>query len=235
VLRDALELAVGRVRRYHVRQATTGFLERDALGTALGMRVQPLERVGVYVPGGKASYPSTVVMNVVPAAVAGVREIVMVTPPGGVTDALLAAADLAGVTRVFRVGGPQAISALAFGTGTIPAVDKIVGPGNRFVTEAKRQVIGAVGIDMLAGPTEVLIIADGAADVRYVAADLIAQAEHDEDATAWCVTTSPELAAALDGELERQLAGAPRRAIAERALEANGVVVVVPERPLAAR
>lgn len=229
VLRDALELAVGRVRAYHVRQATPGFLERDAFGTSLGMRVQPLERVGVYVPGGKASYPSTVVMNVVPAAVAGVRDIVMVTPPGGVTDALLAAADLAGVTRIFRVGGPQAISALAFGTGTIPAVDKIVGPGNRFVTEAKRQVIGAVGIDMLAGPTEVLIIADGTADVRYVAADLIAQAEHDEDATAWCVTTSPELAAALDGELECQLAGAPRRAIAERALKTNGVVVVVPD------
>ena len=226
-LAAALRAAVARVRAYHERQAqaNAGFLDRDAQGNTLGMRVVPLERVGVYVPGGKASYPSTVIMNVVPAVVAGVTDIVMVTPAGGVNDAVLAAAELAGVTRLFQIGGAQAIAALAFGTRTLPRVDKIVGPGNRFVTEAKRQVAGAVGIDMLAGPTEVLIIADRTADVRYVAADLIAQAEHDEDAAAWCVTPSAELAAALDGELARQVARSPRRAIVERSLAAHGVLV----------
>jgi histidinol dehydrogenase len=225
----ALETAVARVRAYHERQVGGGFLERDAEGNTLGMRVLPLDRVGVYVPGGKASYPSTVIMNVVPAQVAGVPDIVMVTPPRGLTDAVLAAAELAGVTRVLRIGGPQAIAALAFGTATIPAVDKIVGPGNRYVTEAKRQVAGAVGIDMLAGPTEVLIVADHTADPRYVAADLIAQAEHDEDAAAWCVTTSLELPAALDDELTRRVAVAPRRHIVQQALITHGVVVVVPD------
>jgi len=228
-LRGALETAVARVRAYHERQVGGGFLERDAEGNTLAMRLLPLDRVGVYVPGGKASYPSTVIMNVVPATVAGVPEIVMVTPPGGITDAVLAAAELAGVTRAMRIGGPQAIAALAFGTQTVPRVDKIVGPGNRFVTAAKREVAGAVGIDMLAGPTEVLIIADRTADVRYVAADLIAQAEHDEDAAAWCVTTSAELADALEGELARRVAQAPRRDIVRRALAAHGVVVVVPD------
>jgi len=228
-LRSALEMAVGRVRAYHERQAGGGFLVRDAQGNGVGMRVVPLDRVGVYVPGGTASYPSTVIMSAVPAVVAGVTEIVMVTPAGGVTDAVLAAAELAGVTRLFQVGGPQAIAALAFGTHTLPRVDKIVGPGNRFVTEAKRQVTGAVGIDMLAGPTEVLIIADHTADVRFVAADLIAQAEHDEDAAAWCVTTSAELAAALDRELARRVATSPRRPIVERSLAAHGVLVLVPD------
>jgi histidinol dehydrogenase len=228
-LRAALETAVARVRAYHERQTTGGFLDRDAQGNALGMRVVPLDRVGVYVPGGKASYPSTVIMNVVPAVVAGVTEIVMTTPAVGVTDALLAAAELAGVTRLFQVGGPQAIAALAFGTCTMPRVDKIVGPGNRFVTEAKRQVAGVVGIDMLAGPTEVLIIADDTADVRYVAADMIAQAEHDEDAAAWCVTTSAKLAAELDGELARRAASSPRRSIVEQSLAAHGLLVLVPD------
>jgi len=228
-VREALEVAVERVRTYHARQLSDGFLERDAQGNALGMRVVPLERVGVYVPGGKASYPSTVVMNAVPAAVAGVRDVVMTTPAGGMTDSVLAAAELAGVTRVFRIGGPQAVAALAWGTHTMPRVDKIVGPGNRFVTEAKRQVAGAVGIDMLAGPTEVLIIADDTADVRYVAADMIAQAEHDEDAAAWCVTTSATLAAALDAEVSRRAARSRRRAIVERSLAAHGVVVRVPD------
>jgi histidinol dehydrogenase len=228
-LRGALDTAVARVRAYHERQVGGGFFERDEQGNALGMRVVPLERVGVYVPGGKASYPSTVIMNAVPAAVAGVPEIVVVTPAGGLNDAVLAAAELAGVTRLFQIGGPQAIAALAYGTHTIPRVDKIVGPGNRFVTEAKRQVAGAVGIDMLAGPTEVLIIADESADPRYVAADLIAQAEHDEDATAWCVTTSPALAAALDAEVARQVTRSPRKAIVERALTAHGTVVLVPD------
>jgi histidinol dehydrogenase len=228
-VRAALDVAVQRVRAYHERQVSEGFLDRDAQGNALGMRVVPLERVGLYVPGGKASYPSTVVMNAVPAAVAGVREVVLTTPAGGLTDAVLAAAELAGVSRVFRIGGAQAIAALAFGTDTVPRVDKIVGPGNRFVTEAKRQVAGAVGIDMLAGPTEVLIIADDRADVRHVAADMIAQAEHDEDAAAWCVTTSAKLAAGLDAELARRVAQSPRRAIVERSLRAHGVIVRVPD------
>ena len=230
-VRAALELAVTRVRAYHAQQIDRGFLERDPDGTAVGMRVVSLDRVGVYVPGGKAAYPSTVIMNTVPAVVAGVPEIVMVTPPGGTPDVVLAAARLAGVTRLFRVGGAQAVAALAFGTRTVPQVDKIVGPGNRFVTEAKRQVAGAgiVGIDMLAGPTEVLVVADDAADLRAVAADLIAQAEHDEDASAWCVTTSPRLADALPGELARQAARSPRRAIVERSLADHGVVVVVPD------
>src|SRR6266571_1444512 len=210
-LRAALELAAARVRAYHEKQVEPGFLERDAQGTALGMRVVPLERVGAYV--------------------AGVPEIVMVTPPGGTPDVVLAAARLAGVTRLFRVGGAQAIAALAFGTRTVPRVDKIVGPGNRFVTEAKRQLAGGgiVGIDMLAGPTEVLIIADDAADARAVAADLIAQAEHDEDACAWCVTPSARLADSLPAELARQVARSPRRAIVERSLADHGVVVVVPD------
>ncbi|HEX9703958.1 MAG TPA: histidinol dehydrogenase [Gemmatimonadales bacterium] len=229
----ALEVAIERVRAFHRKQIQPGFLTQDDRGNALGMRVVPLERVGVYVPGGQASYPSTVVMSVVPAVVAGVREIVMATPPGGASDAVLAAAQLAGVSRVLRLGGAQAIGALAYGTATVPRVDKIVGPGNKFVTEAKRQVVGHVGIDMLAGPTEVLVIADDTADVRHVAADLIAQAEHDEDATAWCVTTSGRIADGLDGELERQLALAPRRAIAERSLRERGLLVVVPSRDVA--
>src|SRR5579884_1003837 len=210
-VRAALETAAARVRAYHEHQVERGFLERDAQGTALGMRVVPLERVGVYVPGGKAAYPSTVIMNAVPAVVAGVGDIVMATPPGrggdGPPDVVLAAAALAGVSRV----------------------DKIVGPGNRFVTEAKRQVAGDVGIDMLAGPTEVVVLADDAADPAVVAADMIAQAEHDEDASAWCVTTSGRLADLLPGELARQAARSPRRAIVERALAAHGVVVTVPD------
>jgi len=228
-LAEALELAAARVRAYHERQVGGGFLERTRDGNALGMRVLPLDRVGVYVPGGKASYPSTVIMNVVPASVAGVTDIVMVTPPGGVNDAVLAAADLAGVGRIFQIGGAQAIAALAWGTRTVPRVDKIVGPGNRFVTEAKRQAAGAVGIDMLAGPTEVLVVADRSADVRHVAADMIAQAEHDEDAAAWCVTTNPDLVAALEAELGRRVPASPRAEIVRRSLTAHGVVVVVPD------
>jgi histidinol dehydrogenase len=226
----ALEIAIERVRAYHRKQLQPGFQTDDGNGLSVGMRVVPLERVGVYIPGGKAAYPSTVVMNVVPAVVAGVSEIIMTVPPGGTTDAALAAAYLTGVTRVFRIGGPHAIAALAYGTRTIPRVDKIVGPGNRYVTEAKRQVAGDVGIDMLAGPTEVLVIADDTADVRHVAADLIAQAEHDEDACAWCVTTSTRVADALDAEIARQLALAPRRAVADASLRRHGLLVEVPNR-----
>jgi histidinol dehydrogenase len=228
-LRAALEVAVGRVLDFHSRQVERGFSDRDGEGTEVGMRVVPLDRVGVYVPGGKAAYPSTVIMSVVPAVVAGVQEIVIVTPPAAEPrDAVLAAARVAGAHRVFQIGGAQAIGALAYGTATVPRVDKIVGPGNRYVAEAKRQVVGAVGIDMVAGPTEVLVIADESADPRHVAADLIAQAEHDEDACAWLVTTRAALVDAVDAELVRQLAAAPRRAIAERALADHGVAVVVP-------
>jgi histidinol dehydrogenase len=225
-LREALTHAVQRVTEYHQRQRDSGFHLTDADGSMVGMKVTPLDRVGLYVPGGKASYPSSVVMNAVPALVAGVQEIIAVVPPGGVTDAVLAACALSGVTRVFRVGGAQAIAALAYGTRTIPRVDKIVGPGSRWVAEAKRQVVGRVGIDMIAGPTEVLIVADQTAQPERVAADLIAQAEHDEDATAWCVTIDPDLAEVLPRVLEDALERTPRGAIARAALERNGLIVV---------
>ncbi|MGH7578737.1 MAG: histidinol dehydrogenase, partial [Gemmatimonadales bacterium] len=216
-LRAALARAVDRVREYHRHQREEGFRLAEDDGTVVGMKVTPVDRVGLYIPGGKASYPSSVVMNAVPALVAGVKEIVAVVPPQGVTDAVLAACALSGVTRIFRIGGAQAVAALAFGTATVPRVDKIVGPGNRWVAEAKRQVVGRVGIDMIAGPTEILIIADGAASPARIAADLIAQAEHDEDAVGWCVTTDPAVADAVPAELEAALAGAPRATIARAA------------------
>jgi histidinol dehydrogenase len=224
-LRDALALSVQRVRDYHQRQRETGFHLAEDDGSLIGMKVSPLDRVGLYVPGGKASYPSTVVMNAVPALVAGVQEIIAVVPPQGVTDVVLAACALSGVTRVFRIGGAQAIAALAYGTGTIPRVDKIVGPGSRWVAEAKRQVVGRVGIDMIAGPTEVMIIADATGRPERIAADMIAQAEHDEDATSWCVSTDPDLAEALPAALEWALARAPRSQIARAALDRNGLIV----------
>ncbi len=229
-LREALHYAADRIRRYHVLQIDHGFEHQGADGTSLGMRVTPLDAVGLYVPGGKAAYPSSVLMNAIPAVVAGVREIVAVTPPGGANDAVLAALALSGVTRVFRIGGAHAVAALAYGTATIPRVDKIVGPGNRWVAEAKRQLFGQVGIDMIAGPTEVLILADDTADVDDIAADLIAQAEHDEDAGAWLATTSAELAEALPAALERALATAPRAAIARAALLGQGLIIRVPDR-----
>jgi histidinol dehydrogenase len=227
-VRAALARAVDRVREYHQHQREEGFRLTSEDGSVVGMKVTPLDRVGLYVPGGKASYPSSVVMNAMPALVAGVREIVAVVPPQGVTDLVLAACALSGVTRVFRIGGAQAVGALAFGTATVPRVDKIVGPGNRWVAEAKRQVVGQVGIDMIAGPTEVLIIADATASPGRIAADMIAQAEHDEDATSWCVTTEPAIADALPAALEAALSDAPRAAIARAALERNGLVIVVP-------
>jgi histidinol dehydrogenase len=227
-LRAALGRAVDRVREYHQHQREPGFHLAQDDGSLVGMKVTPLDRVGLYVPGGKASYPSSVVMNAVPALVAGVQEIIAVVPPNGATDAVLAACALSGVTRIFRVGGAQAVAALAYGTVTVPRVDKIVGPGNRWVAEAKRQVVGQVGIDMIAGPTEVLVIADGSARADRVAADLIAQAEHDEDAVSWCVTTDAGLADALPAALESALARAPRAAIARVALERNGLLVLVP-------
>lgn len=226
LLREALARSVQRVSEYHQRQRDTGFHLAESDGSLIGMKVAPLDRVGLYIPGGKASYPSTVVMNAVPALVAGVQEIIAVVPPQGATDIVLAACALSGVTRVFRVGGAQAIAALAYGTRTIPRVDKIVGPGSRWVAEAKRQVVGRVGIDMIAGPTEVLIIADSTARPERVAADMIAQAEHDEDATSWCVTVDPDLAEALPAALERALLQAPRGEIARASLERNGLIVL---------
>jgi histidinol dehydrogenase len=227
-LREALETAVERVATFHKKQRDIGFTLLQEDGSLLGMRVNPLDRVGVYVPGGKAAYPSTVIMNVVPASIAGVEEIIAVTPPGGITDAVLAACSLAGVTRLFRVGGAQAIAALAFGTHTIPRVDKVVGPGNKWVTEAKRQITGLAGVDMMAGPTEVLIIADSTANVTHVAADMIAQAEHDEEATAWCVTTDHQLADRLPAALEAGLARNPRAEVAGESLRRHGLVIWVP-------
>ncbi len=228
-LRTALLRAVDRVRAYHDHQREAGFHLTEGDGSVIGMKVTPLDRVGLYIPGGKASYPSSVIMNAVPALVAGVQEIIAVVPPTGVTDAVLAACALSGVTRIFRVGGAQAIAAMAYGTTTIPRVDKIVGPGNRWVAEAKRQVVGDVGIDMIAGPTEVLIIADATARPARIAADLIAQAEHDEDAVCWCVTTDAALADALPAALESALARAPRAAIARESLGRNGIIVLVPD------
>ena len=228
-LRSALGRAIDRVRAFHEHQREPGRHLTQPDGSLIGTRVLPLDRVGLYVPGGKASYPSSVIMNAVPALVAGVQEIIAVVPPAGATDAVLAACALSGITRIFRVGGAQAVAALAYGTATIPRVDKIVGPGNRWVAEAKRQVVGDVGIDMVAGPTEVLIIADGTARPARVAADLIAQAEHDEDAVCWCVTTSSELADALPAAVEEALARAPRADIARESLRRNGVLVLVPD------
>ncbi len=234
-VREAIETAAKRVREYYGRTLILApdpfvqYRQQPGDGVFVGERLLPLERVGVYVPGGQAAYPSTVLMNVIPARVAGVLEIVAVTPPAGITDAVLAACAVARVDRLFQVGGAQAIGALAFGTTTIPRVDKIVGPGSRWVAEAKRQLVGTVGIDMIAGPTEVVVIADDSADPRNVAADLLAQAEHDEDATAWLVTTHEPLIDRVEEELEQRLGRAPRGAIARKSLERNGLAVLVPD------
>jgi histidinol dehydrogenase len=227
----SLRRAADNIRRFHERQMEHGFVDLLPDGSLLGQRVTPLRRVGIYVPGGRAAYPSSVLMNAVPAAVAGVDDIVMVTPaPGGVVEpAVLAAAAIAGVTEVFTIGGAQAVAALAYGTGTIERVDKIVGPGNRWVAEAKRQVFGLVDIDMVAGPSEILVIADDTASPTHVAADLIAQAEHDPDAVAWLVTSSEELAGAMPDALTKLLDANPRRNIARSSLEVNGLIVIVPD------
>ena len=222
-VRAALALAADWIRAFHALQVEPD-VDLRAGGVRLELRVTPLARAGLYVPGGTARYPSSVLMTAVPAKVAGVPEVVMVTP-GASPEAMLAA-ELAGVDRVFEIGGAQAIAALAYGTRTVPRVDKIVGPGNAWVASAKRQVYGAVDIDSIAGPSEVLVIADAAANPAWVAADLIAQAEHDREARAVVVTPSAALAAAVDAELVRQLADLPRRAIAEAALRAHGAAVV---------
>ena len=225
VLREAAD----NIRAYHAKQKRESFVMTQRDGVILGQRILPLARVGIYVPGGTASYPSTVLMNAIPAQIAGVEDIVMVTPPGrdgAVSPAILAAAQVAGVTRIFKCGGAQAIAALAYGTESVPQVDKIVGPGNAYVAEAKKQVFGQVNIDMIAGPSEVLVLADGASDPAWVAADLLSQAEHDRMAAAVLVTDSRPLAEAVAHELERQLAALPRAEIARASLEANGKLIV---------
>ena len=223
-VREALELAAQRIRAFHEHQREPD-VDVALGGVRLELRVTPLGRVGLYVPGGTARYPSSVLMTAIPAKLAGVPEVVMVTP--GASDEALLAARIAGVDRVFELGGAQAIAALAFGTQTVPRVDKIVGPGNAWVASAKRQVYGEVDIDSIAGPSEILIVADGEANPAWLAADLIAQAEHDPEARAILVTPSERLASAVGVELVRQLEGLPRRAIAERALIDHGAAVIV--------
>jgi histidinol dehydrogenase len=221
-----LRLAAKRIALFHRHQRQRSWSYRDPLGMRLGQRVTALERVGVYVPGGKASYPSTVLMNVVPAKVAGVKEIIMTSPLGHGGAIILAAAKIAGVQRIFRVGGAQAIAALAFGTATIPKVDKIVGPGNIFVATAKRMVFGEVDIDSIAGPSEILLLADSSADPAHVAADLLSQAEHDELAAALCVTDSLSMAVRIQKALEQRLQATKRRSITLKALQRYGAIIV---------
>ena len=222
-----LRLAARRIAAFHRRQLQKSWRYRDPIGMLLGQRIMPLERVGVYVPGGKASYPSTVLMNAIPAKVAGVKEVIMTSPIGNDGAIILAAAKIAGVNRIFRVGGAQAIAAMAFGTGTIPKVDKIVGPGNIFVATAKRLVFGEVNIDSIAGPSEILLVVDGSADPEYVAADMLSQAEHDELAAALCVTTSMSAALKIQRAAEEQLRQTKRQAITFKSLERYGAIIVV--------
>lgn len=225
----ALRLAARRIAAFHRRQRTRSWSYRDALGLRLGQQITPLDRVGVYVPGGHAAYPSSVLMNAIPARVAGVREVIMVSPAGrDLNPAVLAAAAIAGVDAVYRIGGAQAVAALAYGTATIPRVDKIVGPGNAYVQAAKKIVYGTVDIDKIAGPSEVLVIADTGADAVHVAADLLAQAEHGSgDECAVLLTPSRRLAVAVQGEIERQLQVLPRRKDIARVLRRRGALVVV--------
>lgn len=224
-----METSMANIREYHERQLRQSWFSSKPDGTILGQKITPLETVGVYVPGGKASYPSTVLMNIIPAKAAGVDRIVMVTPPGAdgkVNPVTLTAACLAGVTEVYKAGGAQAIAALAFGTKSIPRVNKIVGPGNIFVALAKKAVYGHVSIDSIAGPSEILVIADETANPRYVAADLLSQAEHDELASAILVTTSMELAKAVSEQVDGFLQTLSRKAILEKSLENYGYILV---------
>ena len=226
---QVLERAAENIRKFHRRQVRNSFLINDEDGVVIGQKIIPIDRAGLYVPGGTAAYPSTVLMDAIPAKIAGCREVVMVTPPnqeGKVNPVILAAAHVAGVDRIFKVGGAQAIAALAYGTQTIPKVDKIVGPGNAFVAEAKKQVYGQVSIDMIAGPSEILIVADGKSNARVVAADLLSQAEHDKMAAAILITDSQELAEAVQAELEAQIPLLDRAEIARASIDHNGKVIV---------
>ena len=226
---EILEKAAENIREFHKRQVRNSFIINEQDGVVTGQKVTPIEKVGLYVPGGTAAYPSTVLMDSIPAKIAGCNEICITTPPGAdgkVNPVILAAAKIAGVDRSFKIGGAQAIAALSYGTETVPKVDKIVGPGNAFVAEAKRQVFGLVSIDMIAGPSEILVIADGKSDPRFVAADLLSQAEHDKMASAVLVTDSMDLANKVSNEIERQLKELPREEIARTSIENNGKIIV---------
>ena len=227
---EILKRAAKNIEDFHRNQVRQGFITNSGDGIVTGQKIAPIERVGLYIPGGTAAYPSSALMNAIPAKIAGVSELIMVTPPGtdgGIkNDYILAAARVAGVDRVFKTGGAQAVAALAFGTETIPKVDKIVGPGNAFVAEAKRQVFGVVGIDMIAGPSDVCVVADETANPVFVAADMLAQAEHDTLARAVLITDSDTLANAVAAELESQLETLPRAEIARKSIETNGFIIV---------
>lgn len=226
---EILEKAAKNIRKFHSRQVRNSFIINDEDGIVIGQKIIPVDRAGLYVPGGTAAYPSTVLMDAIPAKIAGCREVVMVTPPtkdGKVNPVILAAAYVAGIDRIFKVGGAQAIAALAYGTQSIPKVDKIVGPGNAFVAEAKKQVFGVVSIDMIAGPSEILIVADGKSNPAYIAADLLSQAEHDKMASAVLVTDSTELARNVSTELEKQIPLLERREIARESIDVNGKIIV---------
>ena len=226
---EILKKAAANIRRFHEKQVRNSFIINEENGIVIGQKVIPVDRAGLYVPGGTAAYPSTVLMDAIPAKIAGCREVVMVTPPGKngkVNPVILAAAKIAGIDRIFKVGGAQAIAALAYGTESIPKVDKIVGPGNAFVAEAKKQVYGTVSIDMIAGPSEILVVADGKSDPRHVAADLLSQAEHDKMASAVLVTDSAELAKAVQAELEVQIPLLERAEIARVSIDNCGKIIV---------
>ena len=228
---EILEKAAKNIRKFHEKQVRQSFIINDdeTPGVVMGQKVIPVDRAGLYVPGGTAAYPSTVLMDAIPAKIAGVREVVMVTPPnreGKVNPVILAAARVAGIDRIFKMGGAQAVAALAYGTESVPRVDKIVGPGNAYVAEAKRQVYGVVSIDMIAGPSEILIVADGKSNPRHVAADLLSQAEHDKLASAVLVTDSQALAEAVSAELERQIPLLERADIARASIDDNGKIIV---------
>ena len=227
-LLSVMERAAANIRAYHEKQLRSSYMFTGKDGIVLGQRVMALQRVGVYVPGGTASYPSTVLMDCIPAKLAGVEELIMVSPAtgGAISPVILAAAQLAGVDRIFKLGGAQAIAALAYGTESVPRVDKIVGPGSAYVAEAKKQVFGQVAIDMIAGPSEILVIADGGANASFVAADLLSQAEHDRMATAILLTDCEALAASVQRELETQLASLPRQQIARASIEQNGKIIL---------
>ena len=227
---DVLRRAAANIRRFHERQVRNSFILNEENGVVVGQKVIPIDRAGLYVPGGTAAYPSTVLMDSIPAKIAGCREVVMVTPPGPdgkINPVILAAAEVAGIDRIFKVGGAQAIAALAYGTQSVPRVDKIVGPGNAFVAEAKKQVFGTVSIDMIAGPSEILIVADKTANPAFVAADLLSQAEHDKLACAVLITDSQALATTVSEELERQIPQLPRAEIARTSIDKNGKIIVV--------
>ena len=228
---EILQRAAENIRAFHERQVRNSFILNRQNGVVIGQKVIPVDRAGLYVPGGTAAYPSTVLMDAIPAKIAGCPEVVMVTPPGRdgkVNPAILAAARVAGIDRIFKVGGAQAIAALAFGTESVPKVDKIVGPGNAFVAEAKKQVFGTVSIDMIAGPSEILILADGKTNPRHAAADLLSQAEHDRMASAVLVTDSEALACAVQAELEVQIPMLERAEIARESIDRNGKIIVMP-------